>query len=139
MKNSSRLLSKMATNFSRSISGLDSSRASCSKRRLNSSHDSSRLMNSAALSVDGAGGADGAAAPGWSGGTPARPAEPPRPPRVAVAPGEDGLDGLVGLNELDGLAALAAPAGPAGPPGAPAWAGSAYSRARGAPQCSDKR
>ena len=43
-KNSSRLPAKMARNLTRSSSGLRSSRASCSTRALNSSHDSSRLM-----------------------------------------------------------------------------------------------
>ena len=44
MKNSSRLVAKIARNFRRSISGSDSSSASCSTRSLKSSHDSSRLM-----------------------------------------------------------------------------------------------
>ena len=47
MKNSSRLVTKIARNFSRSISGSDSSSASCSTRSLKSSQDSSRLMYSA--------------------------------------------------------------------------------------------
>ena len=42
-KNSSRLLAKMARNFTRSSSGLRASRASWRTRALNSSHDSSRL------------------------------------------------------------------------------------------------
>ena len=43
MKNSSRLLEKMARNFARSSSGCDSSSASSSTRELKSSHESSRL------------------------------------------------------------------------------------------------
>ena len=43
MKNSSRLLAVMATNFSRSRSGMSASSASSSTRWLNSSQDSSRL------------------------------------------------------------------------------------------------
>ena len=46
MKNSSRLVTKMARNFTRSSSGSDSSSASWSTRSLKSSHDSSRLVNS---------------------------------------------------------------------------------------------
>ena len=42
-KNSSRLLLKMPRNLSRSSSGVRASSASCSTRRLNSSHDSSRF------------------------------------------------------------------------------------------------
>src|SRR3954454_12725157 len=44
-KNSSRLPAKMARNLARSSNGLRSSRASWSTRALNSSQDSSRLMN----------------------------------------------------------------------------------------------
>src|SRR5215218_7996971 len=55
MKNSSRLLSKMARNFSRSRSGLDASSASWSTRRLNSSHESSRFRKSDAGSRGSAG------------------------------------------------------------------------------------
>ena len=43
MKNSSRLLVKMDTNFSRSSKGTDSSVASSSTRSLNRSQDSSRF------------------------------------------------------------------------------------------------
>ncbi len=46
MKNSSRLVAKIARNFRRSISGSDSSSASWSTRSLKSSQDSSRLMYS---------------------------------------------------------------------------------------------
>ena len=46
MKNSSRLVTKIARNLSRSISGSDSSSASWSTRSLKSSQDSSRLANS---------------------------------------------------------------------------------------------
>ena len=42
-KNSSRLPAKIARNLTRSSSGLRASRASCSTRALNSSHDSSRF------------------------------------------------------------------------------------------------
>src|SRR5882672_3717020 len=45
MKDSSRFELKMARNFTRSRSGTLGSCASSSTRRLNSSHDSSRLMN----------------------------------------------------------------------------------------------
>jgi hypothetical protein len=45
MKNSSRLLAEMTTNFSRSSRGTLGSRASLSTRSLNSSHESSRLKN----------------------------------------------------------------------------------------------
>src|SRR5262249_31360469 len=44
MKNSSRFDEKIARNLSRSISGTCGSCASSSTRRLNSSHDNSRLM-----------------------------------------------------------------------------------------------
>jgi hypothetical protein len=44
MKNSSRLLEKIARNLQRSSSGVDGSSASASTRALNSSHESSRLM-----------------------------------------------------------------------------------------------
>src|SRR5438874_9531787 len=50
MKNSSRLDSKMARNFTRSRSGTLGSWASSSTRRLNSSQDSSRLTNAPAPS-----------------------------------------------------------------------------------------
>ena len=49
MKNSSRLLAKMAMNFSRSSRGTDSSPASSSTRRLNRSQLSSRLWVQAYL------------------------------------------------------------------------------------------
>src|SRR5512145_1257353 len=49
MKNSSRFELKIARNFTRSSSGTLGSWASSSTRRLNSSHDSSRLMNAAAF------------------------------------------------------------------------------------------
>ena len=52
MKNSSRLVTKMARNFSRSISGSDSSSASCRTRSLKSSHDSSRLTYSERVARD---------------------------------------------------------------------------------------
>ena len=48
MKNSSRFELKMARNFTRSSSGTLGSCASSSTRRLNSSHDSSRLTNASA-------------------------------------------------------------------------------------------
>ena len=44
MKNSSRFDEKIARNFSRSMNGTRLSCASSSTRRLNSSHDNSRLM-----------------------------------------------------------------------------------------------
>src|SRR5688572_2676552 len=49
MKNSSRFALKMARNFTRSSSGTLGSWASSSTRRLNSSHDSSRLTNMSGL------------------------------------------------------------------------------------------
>src|SRR5438552_6425400 len=48
MKNSSRFELKMARNFTRPSSGTLGSGASASTRRLNSSHDSSRLTNASA-------------------------------------------------------------------------------------------
>src|SRR6185295_473544 len=52
MKNSSRLESKMAMNFSRSSSGFSASSASCRTRALNSSQESSQLMRGALSPAD---------------------------------------------------------------------------------------
>ena len=51
MKNSSRFELKMARNFTRSSRGTLGSCASSSTRRLNSSHDSSRLTNASVVHV----------------------------------------------------------------------------------------
>src|SRR3954469_9400887 len=53
MKNSSRLLAKIARNLARSSNGIRSSSASCSTRSLKSSHDSSRFAYSSVESSAG--------------------------------------------------------------------------------------